>query len=156
MKRRLLLAALTSVAVSGCALPPLAREVPLLRPELTTQPSKPENSKVLIYNNSNRLAFLLTGKMHVRLNGRGVAALEIGEYVQIEVPKGKHTLMLSHWDMIVFNSIHELNVDASSIFVEIQATPVSNSMKVHPNLPPSSELPRGFRPSTSLSDRADP
>ncbi len=121
----------------------------MLRPELTTEPSKPENSKVLIYNNSNRLAFLLTGKMHVRLNGRGVAALEIGEYVQIEVPQGKHELMLSHWDMIVFNSTHELNVDGSSIFVEVQATPVSNYMRVHPKLPPKSELPTGFRPSTS-------
>lgn len=147
MTRRLVLSALTCGALAGCALPPLAQQVPLLGPDLAVLPSKPGNSKVLIYNNSNRLAFLLTGKMLVRLNGLGVAPLEIGEYVQVELPRGRHSLMLSHWDMVTFNSTHEIEVDGPTVYVEVQATPISNFMRVHPQLPMKSQLPDDFRPS---------
>lgn len=146
---RYLLAAWFCAVLAGCATPTVNREVPLLGPDLSAVAKTPGNSKVLIYNHSSRLTHLLTGKVQVRLNGRGVAALEIGEYLQIEVPRGKHALQLSHWDLVSFNSMHELEVDQPSVIVEVQATAVSNFMRTHPSLPPSTQLPDDFRPVSS-------
>lgn len=135
-------------ALSGCVIPPVTPQVSHLGPDLTVKAASPNEAKVLLFNNSSRLMFGVdnTGRMNVWLNGRGVASLDIGEYVQISVPYGRYTLELLHRDMFDFKTSHELNVAGDTAIVEIAASILSNEFRVHDVLPRESELPIPFVP----------
>jgi hypothetical protein len=137
-----------SLIFSGCALTPVNPEFVSLGGSLSAKAANPSESKVLIFNNSSKLMFGFdgTGKMNVSMNGKGVASLNIGEYVQIGLPKGKHTMSLVHRDVVEFSSTHEISVENESTYIEIAASVVSNSFKVHPELPTGNALPSPFVP----------
>lgn len=135
-------------ALSGCVIPPVTPQVSHLGPDLSVKATSPNESKVLLFNNSSRLMFGVdnTGRINVWLNGRGVASLDIGEYVQISVPRGRHTLELLHRDIIEFRTSHELNVAGDTAIVEIAASILSNEFRVNDVLPRENDLPAPFVP----------
>lgn len=138
-----------AAALAGCALPPrLPSEMPLLGPDLAIRSSSASDVKMLVFNSSNKLFFGLdgSGRIDVRLNGKALGSLDIGEYLQVQIPKGKHVLTLSHLDFIDFVSKHDLEATTDPLIVEIWATPISNSIKVHPEMPPASYLPSPLIP----------
>jgi hypothetical protein len=146
MKRILVsLVVVVCLCLAGCAMAPVKAEIPLLGADLAARPDTPSQAKLLIFNSSNPVLYALTGSIEVRVDGRGVATLAVGEYVQVPIPRGTHTIDLAHWDFVTFRTTHSVEVTSSDLFLEVFATPVANEVRMHPALPPQSELPRSFR-----------
>lgn len=136
----------TLVWLSGCVTASLKPEVPLLGSSLQQRSTKPDEAVLLVYNNSSKLMYLFdkNGSLSVRLDGKAVAQLDIGRYVLLQIPKGKHRLTLSHVDVFEFKSEHEFESSADPTIIEIAAMPVSNSLRVHATMPTGNDLPMPF------------
>jgi hypothetical protein len=137
------------VATSGCMMAPLRPELPLLDDDLSIHSSDPNGVKLVLLNNSNKWMYGLdrTGRVNIWLDGKAVAGPDIGEYVQLQIPKGKHQLELVHLDVTKHRSIHEIDAQTSPLFVELRATPLSNKIRLH------DEMPQGeFRPMAAHLD----
>ena len=113
--------------LSGCVSGPLKPEVPLLGPSLHQRSTKADEAVLLVYNNSSKLMYLFdkNGSLSVRLDSKAEAQLDIGRYVQLQIPKGKHRLTLSHVDVFEFKSELEFEANADPTIVEIAAMPFS-------------------------------
>jgi hypothetical protein len=68
------------------------------------------------------------------LDGKAVGGPNIGEFVQIQVPKGMHTLEIWHLDLIKFRTEREIAVD-QDLVIELKATPFSNKVLVQTTMP---------------------
>lgn len=142
-------AAVILLALQGCAGPTVLRaEIPILGPDISATPSVQGESKVLFFNNSNKLLFGIdnTGKVGIYVDGKGLGVLQIGQYVQISLPRGPHRIELVHVDIVEFRSSHSLEVGSEAAYVEVFATPVSNDLNVFSSLPEGNYLPKPFEP----------
>jgi hypothetical protein len=131
-----LVAAVVSWTFSGCAMAPLRPEVPHLGNDLAVRASTPELAKLVLINNSSKMLHGAdgTGRINVRLDGKAVGGPNIGEFVQIQVPKGMHTLEIWHLDLIKFRTEREIAVD-QDLVIELKATPFSNKVLVQTTMP---------------------
>jgi len=132
--------------MSGCAMAPVMPEIPHVQSDLNAQSTRPNEVMLVLFNTSSKLLFGLdnTGRLNAWLDGKAIGGPNIGEYVQIQVPKGKHQLTLVHLDMVEFRTTHEIDAQDDPLFLEIRATPVSNKIQVHKSLPAASYLPQPF------------
>jgi hypothetical protein len=143
---RAAVAILVLVAMFGCGAAILKPEYPFLGPDLAASPKSAANSKVLIYNNSNSLFEATAQPMEVRIDGKAVASLRIGEYVQLELPPGQYTLNLTHWDMAPFRRDHPLSVRGPFVSVAVFSTVARNEIAVSEGPPSERFRPKSFRP----------
>jgi hypothetical protein len=146
---RVLLATAWIAVLAGCAAPVVLQpEVPILGPELDAHAAVPGETKVMFFNNSNKLLFGIdnTGKVGVWINGKGLAVLQIGDYVQVSLPRGRQAIELAHVDIGTFRSAHDLMVGEEPLYVEVYATAMSNEMKVFQSLPANNYLPLPLTP----------
>lgn len=139
--------------LAGCTMAPIKSEWPLMGSNLSLKSTDPSQAKMLIFNNSSKLMFGSdnTGLINIKLNGKGAGSLDIGEYIQLQVLRGKHKLELVHRDLFDFGgfkSEHEIEITGDSIIIEIAATPVSNKIQIHKEIPP--DVPKFFFPYSPL------
>jgi hypothetical protein len=129
-------------------LAPVPAEVPLIAGELKEPIATAGQSFVVIFNNGSKLLHGIdnTARINVRINGKGVGGLDIGQYVQLSLPNGTHRVELAHRDVVLFKSAHELVLTGAPAYVEIAATILSNDMKVHDRLPTGNYLPQPWVP----------
>jgi hypothetical protein len=122
--------------LSGC-LSPVKNEIPLLSGDLSLKATNALDTKLVIFNDSNYLMFGLdgSGRINIKLNGKGVTQLNLGCYTQMIVPKGGYQLDLTHLDMGTFSSRHQIELTQPESFLEIRATPASNAAQLVPALP---------------------
>jgi hypothetical protein len=144
--KNLVLIAFTATLLSGCMMAPIKPDLPHLNESIESRSTKADEARLIFFNNSNKLLFGLdnTGRINVLLNGKAVGGPNIGEYIQVQVPKGKYLLNLVHLDLFEFRSVHELDVQDDPLFVELRATVVSNEIQVHKSLPADNYLPKPF------------
>lgn len=135
-----------SLALSACMMAPIKPELPHLNEDLSSRSPAPGEARLVFFNNSSKLMFGPdnSGRVNIWLNGKAIGGPNIGEYVQVQVPKGKHQLTLLHLDMFEFRSTHELEAADDLLFVEVRATVVSNEYQVHKSLPTGNYLPQPF------------
>jgi hypothetical protein len=135
---------------TGCTLSPVKNEIPLVK-NFAAKATNPNETKVVIFNESNMLLHGIdkTGRLNVTLDGKGVAQLDLGEYVQIIVPQGKHEVNLEHRDMALFRSKHDVEFPKPETYLKVRATPVSNEALVVPELPAQFDVK--FRPAAQVS-----
>lgn len=115
----------------ACAATPPEREV-LLPSQIIDQPLDDVNKiKLVIFNQSNALLYGVdgSGKINIHLNGKGVGQLQIGQYVILEVDKGRHIIDLLHRDIVNFSSSHELDVSESPSYIKIYSKMTSNGLE---------------------------
>jgi hypothetical protein len=147
MKKSLQLIALLvlPLLLAGC-LTPVKNEIPLAGGDLSIQATNMNDTKLVIFNDSNFLLYGMdgSGRINVRLNGKGVAQLHIGQYVQVMVPKGTCQVDLLHRDMADLSSQHQIELRDPESFLEIYSTPFANSARLVPSLPPDFE--KNFKP----------
>src|SRR6266568_8306392 len=109
MKRSLQLAALLllPLLLTGC-LTPVANEIPLAYDDLSVKPGNTNDTRLVIFNDSNFVLYGLdgSGRINVKLNGKGVAQIHVGYYAQAIVPKGTYQVDLMHRDTADFASRH--------------------------------------------------
>ena len=147
MKRILQLAVLLVLPflLAGC-LTPVANEIPLVHGDLSAKASNPNDTKLVIFNDSNFLMYGLdqTGRINVSLNGKGLTQINIGRYAQVIVPKGTCQVYLVHWDTDKFASQHEFDLTNDESFLEIHAKITSNEANLLSELPEDFE--KKFKP----------
>lgn len=116
-----LILSLSALFLAGCASAPLKPEYTWLGYDLTARSDKPDHSKVLLFNSSNRFLYPtdLTARINIWIDGKAVGTCSIGEYVQVLVPKGERTLRLMHWDLVEFSSEHPLTLKSDETIVEV-------------------------------------
>ena len=125
------------IFISGCCMAPIKTELPLLENNIAIKNEDSSKVKMIIFNSTNKILFGpdMTGRINIKLNDKAIGGLNIGEYTQLIIPKGKHRLELVHLDMVYFKSYHDLVAEKDPLIVEIWATPVSNSLWTLDNLP---------------------
>jgi hypothetical protein len=139
--------ALSSVALlAGCMMAPIKPEITHLSEDIASRSSVPGEARLVFFNNSSKLMYGPdnTGRVNIWLNGKALGGPNIGEYIQVQLPKGKHQLTLMHLDMFEFRSVHDLEALDDLLFVELRATVVSNEVQVHKSLPTGNYLPQPF------------
>jgi hypothetical protein len=99
----------------------------------------PGHTKLIIFNSTDPRHFQWTGKMNVHLNGKGAAQLEIHEYIQLIVPRGRYEVELLHHDLVAFRSTHVIELMTSEAYLEVYATILSNEARI------VSEIPKELR-----------
>jgi hypothetical protein len=138
MRKPLLLSLLLAslLPLTGC-FTPVKNEIPLATGNLRSPPDNPNETRLVIYNKSNPVLYGLDGssRINVKLNGKGVGRLNIGQYAQVIMPKGKCQVDMKHLDLVVFSSQRWVDLNDPVSFVEIYATPTANEAKTVPALP---------------------
>ena len=105
------------VTLSGCVVPPVKSEYPLLSPEADHRREKPEDVRILIFNASNPVwSFANSGK-DIWIDGKGVARLETGQYIELFIAKGPHEIKLLHQDVVDFYSTHRITISESDSII---------------------------------------
>ena len=142
---RLAVAFTLPLLLTGC-LAPIKSEIPLAGSSLAVKATNPNDTKLVIFNDSNALLYGLdgSGRINVSLDGKGVAQLNIGRYAQVIVPKGTYQLDLQHLDLARFSSHHQIDLKNSESFLEIRSTQTSNEAELVSRLPDNFE--RYFKP----------
>lgn len=147
MKRISQLALLLAVPLllAGC-LTPVKNEIPLAGPDLSLPATNPNETRLVIFNDSNYLLYGLdgSGRINVKLNGRGLTQLKVGYYVQVIVPRGSCEVGLLHVDQEYYSTTHQIELTGPEAFLEVRVTGFSNEARLVPALPPNFE--KKFKP----------
>lgn len=137
-----LLAILIFIAfVNGC-LSSAKNEIPLLKDDLSIKPSKMNETKLVIFNDTNFGLFGTDGSetFQIKLNGKIVSPLGVGHYAQVIIPKGFCEVDLVQWrDLKRFSSQHKFEFNGSESFLRVYATDTSNEAQIVAVLPPGFE-----------------
>ena len=123
---------LATVLLSACGSAAVKPQYAFPSQRTGLAPSHASKSRLVIYNDSNMLLHGMdqTGKINVTLDGKGVGRLFMGEFLVIEVKKGRHRLNLEHTDVVSFKSSHSFNAAGRETFLRVSATITSNSASV--------------------------
>jgi len=115
------------IFLTGC-LTPVKNELPLIKGNVIDRPANVNDTRLVIFNDSDFLAYGLdgSGRINVKLNGQGVALVKIRQYAQVEVPHGRYEVELEHMDMATFSSQHQIELRDPISFLEIFSVPTSN------------------------------
>jgi len=124
------------LVLNGCAIvPPVKNEFPLLGKNSGFHSDDPSKVKLLIFNASNPVWSGPNSGKDIWLDGKGVVRLETGQYVELLVAKGAHTLKLLHQDLWDFYSTHEIVINESPAILEICSSVTSNKARLLKALP---------------------
>lgn len=118
-----------SIFFSSCSTPYIKPEVKLPSQSIKELPSDKSMSKLVIFNQTNPIINGGT-KILVVLDGKKVGQLNLHEYLITDITKGNHKLHLEHLDMFTFKSDHNINIQRDQEFLQVKATPFSNSAKL--------------------------
>jgi hypothetical protein len=131
--------------LTGC-LSPVKNEIPLAGSDLSVKATGTNDTKLVIFNDSNFLLYGLdgSGRINVKLNGQGVAQLKVGYYAQVIVPRGSYQVELLHVDRDYYSSQHQIDLSEPESFLEVRAISFSNEVRLVSTLPPNFE--KKFKP----------
>jgi hypothetical protein len=119
------------IVLSGCAMvPPVKNEIPVLGQSSIAGSKEANKVKILIFNASNPVWSGPNSGMDIWLDTKGLVRLETGQYVELFVSPGAHTLKLLHQDMLDFYSTHEIVIDQSQPFMEVCSAATTNKVRV--------------------------
>lgn len=121
-------------------------EVQLFQGDLSAESVDPRFSKVIVFNDSSFVLFGMDESkgISVKIDGKPIAKLAPGQYVQALVPKGVCEVKLVHWDLRRFSSQQRIELLAQKSFLRVRATSEANEAEVVSELPPDFE--KRFRP----------
>lgn len=153
----LLVVTLFGTILSGCAtLAQVPAELPLASSDLSLKVTDPAQTKLLLFNASDVRMYKLdgSGRINVFLSEKGVAQLDIGQYAQLIVAKGKYTVRLTHVDLVEFTSEHTFDLTEDESILEFCATPLGHKARLRGELPTDflvsfKPIEDGFPPSLS-------
>ena len=139
MKKTLiyLIIAYFSTLIAGCAatLPAVQNEFPISRSKITINPTDNNLTRLVIFNSAIVIIHPITGRLNIYLNGKGVAQLGIGEYIQTLVPRGSYNVTLLHHDLFPFSSSHRIEITGTEAYLEVYPTILSNAARLVKDLP---------------------
>jgi len=116
---------------------PVRPEMPHLGADLSLRSTSPNEVKVVFVNISNSLTHGLdsSGRINIWLDGKAVGGPDIAEYLQVQIPKGNHQLILEHLDMAKWRSAHDIFLQTDPTIIAIRATTTSNEIEFRREMP---------------------
>lgn len=120
------------ILISACGATPPVREVTLPEQKLGVESADRAHSKLVLFNDSNRVMYGMdgSGKINIHLDGKGAGQLRIGEYLILDVTKGAHKIDLLHVDMMTFKSSHDIEVKNDEEYAKVYAKMTSNGIEI--------------------------
>jgi hypothetical protein len=98
------------------------------------------NGKVLIYNGASILHKIdNTARLNVWIDDKALGQIRTGEYVVIDIEKGKHHFKSLHLDMVNMRSNDNIEIDENTKVIEIKPTITSNKLTIVNALPKNFE-----------------
>jgi hypothetical protein len=137
--KRITVLTITAALLAGCGLTPVKSELILLDGDRDTPIMNSEYTKVVFFNNSSTRLFGVdgTGRSNVWIDDKAVGGPDIGEFIQLQVTRGRHNLKLVHKDGELITSIHEVDVQSNPTYLELLARLRTNEVRVSDELPSS-------------------
>jgi hypothetical protein len=87
------------------------------------------------FNTSDKILYPASGSVRIQVDGSSVPTVHHDQYVQIHLPPGPHHLLLEHWDMVVFTSEYDVQIQGSDQYFEVYSHPFSTQFKEVAALP---------------------
>jgi hypothetical protein len=154
----------SSLLLLGCATPVMTpavtTEIPLADTRTLAPPSDPGKVKVFVFNASFPQASVPDLGKDVWFDGKGLAHVETGQYIEFITSPGKHTLRLHYQNvsmlgdrMLHAHSTHELDIAAPVSFIEICSFLITEGIKARVLLSPPEHFIDSFAP---LKEAAPP
>jgi hypothetical protein len=100
--------------------------------------------RVLFYNDSSLEVYSGVDRIGIKLDGKGVEAPYSGQYVQIDLPSGKYSLELDHFNYWHFHDKYLLEIKDTDVYLRVYCTLFATKFKSSPKEP--STLRKGFMP----------
>jgi hypothetical protein len=94
------------------------------------------SGKVLVYNGASwKHKIDNTSTLDVWLNKQTLGQIMPKEYLILNIPLGKQTINLFHFDLFRFESQHDIIINDSTKIISLSPTVFSNSVKITNKLP---------------------
>jgi hypothetical protein len=91
-------------------------------------PAREDTARVVFYNTG-------PARIGIKLDGRGIGAPRVGQYIRVDLEPGRHHLDLSHVDTVEFHDDHSLNVTGEEMYVRVFSTDLSTDFDVQAGAP---------------------
>lgn len=94
-------------------------------------------SKIIFYNNSNKLLYVKANAIGIEINidGEKVTRIKRGQYGEVIIEKGKHDVILTHWDAFKFANKCQMDFVDDQYVIELYCSPVNTLYKMKQDLP---------------------
>lgn len=140
--QRLLLFTLIAGLLVGCT---SVKKESTLPDQAFGSPVAVGTRRVVFYNDTSVAAFPTSNRIGIKLDGKGVESPYSGQYVQLDVPSGEHSLELSHYDVVLhFHDKYPLKIEDSDVYLRIYCTPFATKYDLSREEP--SDLRTKFKP----------
>lgn len=113
-----LLILITIFIVTGCA-----SQMPASN--FNNELNEQNSHKLILVNTTNLLLFPAVNSINVAVDGKMVGNIDRNEFIEIYLTKGKHELMLEHWDFKFWPTTHSLMVGNNPTTIKIYSGMVS-------------------------------
>lgn len=110
-------------------------EMPLPTQDISSQ--VPDGMTRIIFFNATSPSLLGHGQMAIEIDGKGGPVIERGEYFQMFLLSGKHTVKLEQIDLISFTDTYALDIGDDDTYVRIIRELAINRLSVVSELPGS-------------------
>lgn len=131
--RRLIFACALMLLLVSCATVDTNYRNPV--EEATTE--KGQYAKVVFYNDTNMIVYPSSSAVGIEviIDGMLVSKLRWHQQIEVYVKKGRHDLVLTHWDLFKFVDRYEIEFTEDNYMVDISCRPVSTVYEIRQELP---------------------
>jgi hypothetical protein len=99
--------------------------------------NKGQYASVVFYNDTNILLYPSSSGIGIEviIDGMLVSKLKWDQRIEVYIKKGRHHLMLTHWDVFKFTDSYELNVTEDNYLITLYCRPVSTAYEIKQGVP---------------------
>ncbi len=108
---------------------------------------KNDTCSVIIFNDSHEVMYSQgTGIIDIRIDNDYFGKILIKDYIEFNTNYGNRSLILEHWDLGYFSSLHEITLKPGKNYVRVKAKPTSHQVELIDSLPANFENSFNKRP----------
>jgi hypothetical protein len=140
MKLKHIILILAITLLTSCGLRPITSEYTFIKTDLEkVDLAQLGDGTVLIYNGADILHKLdNTARLNIWIENKPLGQIRAGEYVIVNLKKGKYQFKALHRDLVNMRSTHDVEIDENTKVIRIEPSFSSNKLTV------TNELPKRF------------
>ena len=126
--RRLVVACLTSLLLASCATVTNNYK----NPEEEAIANKGQYSRVVFRNGTNKVLYPSSSGIGIEviLDQMLISKLSWDQQSEVFIKKGRHNLMLTHWDVFKFTDNYEIELTEDNYLIDVYCRPVSTVYEI--------------------------
>jgi len=126
--RRLVVACLTSLLLVSCA----TVTINYKNPEEEAIANKGQYSRVVFRNGTNKVLYPSSSGIGIEviLDQMLISKLRWDQQSEVFIKKGRHNLMLTHWDVFKFTDNYEIELTEDNYLIDVYCKPVSTVYEI--------------------------